>query len=237
MKTSSNKSKEEDAYQVSLPSNVYNLLLSKPKSVDTIALLTFYCNTALWQGTNQPKATNDFCIKGLGMGWRRFDNAKRILKQLKLISQIQRRGDEDKFGNVFIKLNFDYKYHRTVSPAGNNTDADDFDLESNSHNDGKSPLTPKPLTPFGVINTRGDKKSASPASSGLAGIKTNSEEYFIEFDICPHDRSIGKKTSAYSCKVCPKEVSNYCREITREKINDARIKRACKSFIKYSSHV
>ena len=147
------------------------------------------------------------------MGWRRFDNAKRILKQLKLISQIQRRGDEDKFGDVFIKLNFDYRYHRTVSPAENNTDADVFASEANSHIDGKSPLTPKPLTPFGVINTRGDKKSASPASLRLAGIKTNSEEYFIEFDICPHGYSIGHKTSAYSCKVCPKEVQDYCREI------------------------
>src|SRR5262245_3525914 len=55
---------------------------------DMIALLTFYHYTALWQGTNQPKASTRFTAKGLHWGPDKVCEIHELLRDLDLIEQV-----------------------------------------------------------------------------------------------------------------------------------------------------
>lgn len=74
---------------------------------DVIALYMFYCYTAKWQQTNQPKATTNYSSKGLNWSEPRVRKAKNILKDLKLIEDIRRvNKDTKKFEGWFIKITY-----------------------------------------------------------------------------------------------------------------------------------
>jgi len=61
-------------------------LLKKGKvGVDAFTLYNFYCWCASWQLTNQVKATDSFCMKGLHWGRDRFRKAKNLLIKEKII--------------------------------------------------------------------------------------------------------------------------------------------------------
>ncbi len=91
---------------VVFPSRLYQLLLRHPRSSDTIALLTFYWYLAVGRTTNHIRATDEFCMYHLKLGWRRFYEAKNILKELKLISQVQQKREDNTFEKVSIQLSF-----------------------------------------------------------------------------------------------------------------------------------
>ncbi len=84
---------------------VYRKLLKQPHNTDLIALYSFYLHISNWQGTNQPKATDTFCMNNLSFGLNRFYQAKKALVQLKLIEQIRdRKITKNEFGQCYIKI-------------------------------------------------------------------------------------------------------------------------------------
>ena len=72
-----------------IPKAVFDILLKENNSGDLIALYSFYYYTAKWQKTNQIKATNSYCQKGLNIGETRLLKAKTILINLGLIKNIK----------------------------------------------------------------------------------------------------------------------------------------------------
>lgn len=73
---------------------------------DAIALYMFYYYTAKWQKTNQPRATNNFCMKGLNWGKARFKRAKKILRDCDLIEDISIKDKEGKISGWYIKIKY-----------------------------------------------------------------------------------------------------------------------------------
>lgn len=65
-------------------------ILSQENGGDAFALYHFYAYTATRQKTNNVKATDTFCMKGLGWGKTRFYRAKKTLQDLDLIESIAR---------------------------------------------------------------------------------------------------------------------------------------------------
>jgi len=76
-----------------------------PNFTDILSLYVFYHKMGIQQKTNQPYATDTYCMKGLHIGSVRFYQAKKILRKLKLIEQIQVGRTRRKFGKPYIRLN------------------------------------------------------------------------------------------------------------------------------------
>lgn len=83
-------------------------LFQYASGADAVALYDFYGYTAKWQKTNQPKATDKFCRKGLGWGKVRFARAKKILLKEGLIQRIMIRQD-GRIKGWYIKINYLWK--------------------------------------------------------------------------------------------------------------------------------
>ena len=84
-----------------------NKLLSFGKNgTDALTLYVFYYHTAKWQGTNQPKATPSYCMKGLGWGKARFLSADKILRDLNLIEKIAEKDKKNKIVGWYVRINY-----------------------------------------------------------------------------------------------------------------------------------
>jgi len=91
-----------------LSKNLLDLFLQSKYPGDLIALYSFYYYTAKWQKTNQPKATDNYCMNGLKWGYDRFSRAKAFLLEIHLIEKIQAR-QNNRIKEWFIKVNFIWK--------------------------------------------------------------------------------------------------------------------------------
>jgi len=87
--------------------------LSKSNPADLIALYCFYYYTAKWQKTNQPKATNNYCMEGLGWGYQKLYRTQQQLIELKLIEKLNTRDTLGKISGWYIKVNFIWKKDTT----------------------------------------------------------------------------------------------------------------------------
>lgn len=98
---------------------------------DALSLYMFYVYTGNWQHTNQPRATEKYCLDGLSIGRPRFLKAKKILEELKLIKLVQNKDDKNSFGEWKVQL-LSHSYsgsYRTAgidSPVINNEGEADF---------------------------------------------------------------------------------------------------------------
>jgi hypothetical protein len=92
---------------VILSTPTINKLLSLDKAgVDALTLYVFYYHTAKWQETNQPKATPNYCMKGLKWGEDRFKRADKILRDLQLVEKVIQRDKKGKITGWFVRLNY-----------------------------------------------------------------------------------------------------------------------------------
>lgn len=83
-----------------LPKRLMDELLKQEHPDEVISLYCFYYYTAKWQKTNQVRATNEFCQKGLNMGQDRLLRAKKALVKLGLIQKVKNDN------GWFIKINY-----------------------------------------------------------------------------------------------------------------------------------
>ncbi|EKE22195.1 MAG: hypothetical protein ACD_7C00020G0003 [uncultured bacterium] len=95
----------EDEIVLLTTRTLHDLFRFKKNGADAVSLYCFYYYTAKWQKTNQIKATDQFCIKGLGWGRDKFTGAKRILEHTNLIQKIMIRRN-GKIARWYIKLNY-----------------------------------------------------------------------------------------------------------------------------------
>jgi len=89
-------------------------LYKNEKGHDAVSLYLFYYYHSKIQKTNQPKALNEFCIKGLKWGEVRFKRAKNILKENNLIEDVQHKSKDGKIRGCYIKLNYIWKKEKAI---------------------------------------------------------------------------------------------------------------------------
>lgn len=113
-------------------------LLSQPHAGDLIALYIFYLHVSDYQNTNQPWATDRYCMKGLGWGQNRFYAAKKALVKLRLIEPIRdRKTTKNEFGQCYIKI-----VEKSHSME-NNRVGEERAFVSNPSQDGMAPIDQK----------------------------------------------------------------------------------------------
>ncbi len=80
-----------------------------------MSLYTFYYYTAIWQHTNQPKATTAYAAKGLKISIERVRRYKAALLKLKLIEEITLRSNDDKhIAHHYIRVEFYESEHEMI---------------------------------------------------------------------------------------------------------------------------
>ena len=94
-------------------------IMELDKWTDVLSLYMFYYYTAKWQKTNQPKASNSYCMKGLEWGNVRFNQSKKSLIDLGLVEQVKTVGGTGQVTGWYMKMNYILKQdtvQRATSP-------------------------------------------------------------------------------------------------------------------------
>lgn len=92
-------------YMVGVTKPSVDKILATDCGFDALALYTFYCYVAKWQGNNSVYAVSDYCMKKLQIGRDRFHKAKQTLLDLELIEDDPRYDHEAKrMGKWFVRV-------------------------------------------------------------------------------------------------------------------------------------
>jgi hypothetical protein len=84
----------------------YDRCLREKHGADAFALYMFYYRMAKKQQTLQPKATPNYCMKGLRWGEQRFNNADKLLRHLELVEKKLQRGADGKIAGWYVRLKY-----------------------------------------------------------------------------------------------------------------------------------
>lgn len=96
---------------ISIPKATIDLLLKQQEPVGLLALYNFYYYTAVWQKTNQPRATTAYVAEGLKVSIPRVRRYKAALLDLGLIEDVVVRSKDNKrIARHFIKVRFYESY-------------------------------------------------------------------------------------------------------------------------------
>jgi hypothetical protein len=135
-----------DNGDLTLSKSLRDILFKQKNCADAIALYLFYLHTSNWQNNDQPKANNEYCMKGLHWGKDRVKNAQKTLKRLRLIKPIQKRNQFGKYENSYMKISLEASVPQRVhrEPV----------LMLSDDNRSISPRASKPAGGFGAINTK-----------------------------------------------------------------------------------
>ena len=108
-------------YLIMIPMETMRTFLRAEDPADTCSLYLFYCYTAKWQKTNQPRATDGFARKGLNMGRTRIERAQKFLIENKFIEKIVRRDAlSGMITGWYMKVNYRFQgnlYSKAVKEA------------------------------------------------------------------------------------------------------------------------
>ena len=92
------------SYEIRLTDALVDKFLAYPNYGTILALYVFYRRVAMRQCTNQPHATDSYCMHALHIGSVKFYEAKKVLKKMKLIEQIQVGRTLSRFGKPYVRL-------------------------------------------------------------------------------------------------------------------------------------
>jgi len=94
-----------EMYMVGVTKASVDKILTTDSAFDALALYTFYCYVAKWQGNNSVYAVADYCMKKLQIGRDRFHKAKQALIGLELIEDDPRYDYENKrMGKWYVRV-------------------------------------------------------------------------------------------------------------------------------------
>ena len=92
---------------VVIPKATYDVILKEDEPAGLLALYNFYYYTAVWQKTNQPKATTSYVAKGLKITEVRVRRYKKGLIKVGLIEDVRiRNKDNTRIKHHFIKVKY-----------------------------------------------------------------------------------------------------------------------------------
>lgn len=165
-----------------LSMSLLNLLLNEPDPATLIALYVFYYYTAKWQRTNQPKATDKYCMDGLAIGYTKLHQAQETLIRLGLIEKFCNRDSAGRIKNWYIKINFIWKNDTINKKLAENNPAITGNLPAKTTN---SPELSKTRSGFQSTNALSDNiinalseitLSETKISDGVSEIKKKKEK-------------------------------------------------------------
>ena len=122
---------------------------------DALLLYMFYYYTAKWQKTNQPRATAQFCMKGLYWGEERFSKADKLLKDLNLVSKVSKKNEKGQIESWYVKINYFWtaKKERKIEPKLSNEPSQSQPLTVDSQSQNKArEIKPEPLETTPVVS-------------------------------------------------------------------------------------
>jgi hypothetical protein len=126
---------------IAIPKATMDRLLKTEAPSDAVALYSFYCYTAKWQKTNQPKCSVQYVMKAFQWGEKKVQTTKNILKTLGLIVDKPQKKDGKVTGwFVHIKYISTPSIYQGVDSEGTNA------LNTNSLKDTKVSLVEKNST-------------------------------------------------------------------------------------------
>ncbi len=103
---------------ISIPKATVDLLLKQDEPAGLMSLYLFYYYTAIWQKTNQPRATTAYVAEGLKISVMRVRRYKSVLLELGLIKEVIVRSKDNKhIAHHFINVTF-YKSYPTRFAKG-----------------------------------------------------------------------------------------------------------------------
>ena len=196
-----------------LTTDLFNRLF-KRYGGDPVALYAFYCHTAVWQKTNQPKVTDKYCINALKWGSAKFYKNKELLKKLKLIKPIEHRDERGRVDSWYIKVN----HYVNQNPQNKSLD----DTRS------KSPEPSKPESGSEESNTIkkiGQRNAYNRGSLATATAPTANKELIALLQankdtICPNGMtfilSFNDFDKRSKCHSCP--ITDTCKKLNEGNI-------------------
>lgn len=127
-------------------------ILATKNGANAFTLYNFYCYMASKQRTQQVWANREYCMKGLGWGHERLDQAFETLERLKVVERVVTRNADGTMGKPYVKIHYlqfkaserevnHYARHRkVVQPQGGFQPANALDkkevlkIKKNNHN-------------------------------------------------------------------------------------------------------
>jgi len=102
------KDYKKDPPVINITKATTDILLEQDKPGPLMALYYFYCYTAAWQCTLQPRATVRYVAEGLKWSKGKVQQVKKQLVGLGLIEDIQKRKDDasGKFGKQYVRVHY-----------------------------------------------------------------------------------------------------------------------------------
>jgi hypothetical protein len=122
---------------------------------DLISLYSFYYYTAKWQKTNQPKATDNYCMLGLKWGYDKLQRTQKELIKLGLINKVRVTNEFGRVTGWFIHVHFLWKTN--VNPL-------------------KTIPKPEHLKPEHLKPRTGKQKINALSSNNINALKTNNKK-------------------------------------------------------------
>lgn len=202
------KKQSNTEVSIFLPVSLVEKFARHKNFTDILALYVFYYRVALRQRTNQPKATDKYCMEGLGLGRTKFYAAKKVLQNMKIIEQVEVGRTKWKFGTFYIKL-LTYQGSqctRNVTPleeCGFDYDLDNMEDASDAQN---TAVCSKPLYSKQQSNAYKDDRNASGAS--LKPPQAIPIKEVKKVKICPYGHPYGEWPNYKECRGC--KVAGEC---------------------------
>jgi len=95
-----------DYRPVTINKMTYDVLLKEKERAGLLSLYNFYCYTAIWQKTNQPKCTVDYAAKGLNISTTRIRKYRKKLIALGLIEDVITKNKKGIVIGHFVKVQY-----------------------------------------------------------------------------------------------------------------------------------
>lgn len=81
-------------------------ILAAKNGANAFTLYNFYCYMASKQRTQQVWANREYCMKGLGWGHERLDQAFATLERLKIVERTTTRNADGTMGKPYVKIHY-----------------------------------------------------------------------------------------------------------------------------------
>lgn len=146
-------------------------ILDSDNKSDAFALYTFYAYMRTWQNTSTIKCTMSFVREALDWGVARYRKAKNTLKDLELIEDVRRVGEDGRTINWYVNVKYvvygkSLEVHPSTSPSGGQPAYKCLRTNNSFNKNIKSEMV---IGGKGVIGEKGDIKNQGAIDNPFSG--------------------------------------------------------------------
>jgi hypothetical protein len=199
--------------KIVLSKTLRDLFWKQDNPSDVMGLYIFYRDVADWQKTDQPKATDEYCMKGLGWGRSKFSRTKKQLLGLDLIEQIRTIDKTGRVTGYYIKVNYLWKEPSNVitGQSTENNRLAKIPINGITGQSAENPVYGDNKTnalKTNIINTKKDLEKNKKISSGKKINTDQFDEIYNKYPDCKYKGSKGKAQTVWN-KLCALPDDSY----------------------------